>query len=275
MHEYEDIKPKTYKTVLSIAGSDSIGGAGVQADVKTCMAHGVYAMTVITAVTAQNTSGVMCYEAMSEKLVQAQLQAALADVRPDAVKIGMLPNAEIVKIVAGFIKYYNLKNVVLDPVCVSTSGHALANNTVPSAMAKYLFPLVTVVTPNLPEAETFAAGIYTDSEVEKLGEKLMQEYQLNAMLLKGGHLSGNECVDRLYFKNNVYKFSHKRIYTVNTHGTGCSLSSAIASNLALEFDVASAVEKASNWIAEAIEAGSQYKFGHGHGPINHMYNIIR
>jgi hydroxymethylpyrimidine/phosphomethylpyrimidine kinase len=273
MHEFEDLKLKTYKTVLSIAGSDSIGGAGVQADIKTCTAHGVYAMTVITAVTAQNTLGVNCYEPVSEKLFRAQLDAVIADVRPDAIKIGMVPNTQMVKFIADFIKCHDLKNVVLDPVSVSTSGHALSVDSTPHAMAKYLFPLATIVTPNIPEAEFFASEPLSLEHIQRFGKQLMEQYTINSLLLKGGHLLSNDCEDRLFYDDKVYEFKHERVDTVNTHGTGCSLSSAIASNLALGLDIVSAVAQATNWIAAAIAAGADYQFGHGHGPINHMYNI--
>jgi hydroxymethylpyrimidine/phosphomethylpyrimidine kinase len=272
MHKRDDQTLKTYPTVLSIAGSDPIGGAGVQADIKTCTALGVYAMTAITAVTAQNTLGVVGYDAVSKTMLQTQLDAVIADVTPDAVKIGMLPNVDAVLVVADFIKKNNLKNIVLDPVCVSTSGHALTQNTVPHAMAEYLFPIADVITPNIPEAETFSERKF-DTDIKMFGCELAQKYNLKALLLKGGHLDDDCCTDRLFMGDTVRTFEHPRVNTQNTHGTGCSLSSAIASHLALGYDLPTSVSKATTWIANAIQAGAAYKFGHGHGPINHMFNI--
>jgi hydroxymethylpyrimidine/phosphomethylpyrimidine kinase len=274
MHKREEEILKTYHTVLTIAGSDCIGGAGVQADIKTCTALGVYAMAAITAVTAQNTNGVIGYDAVSNDMLQAQLNAIVEDVTPDAIKIGMLPNADSVKIVADFIQKNKLKNIVLDTICVSTSGHSLTSESVPAVMSEYLFPLADVITPNIPEAETFAGKKVDDRDIESFGHELMQKYELNALLLKGGHLLGNECVDRLYVGDAVHTFSHAKIDTVNTHGTGCSLSSAIAANLAKGAALHESVQRATSWIAQAIEQGAQYKFGHGHGPINHLFNII-
>lgn len=276
MHEIEDKKSsKTYHTVLSIAGSDSIGGAGVQADIKTCTAYGVYAMTAITAITAQNTLGVECYNPVDETLLKAQLDAIIADVTPNAVKIGMLPTVQSVNVVADFISEHNIENVVLDPVCVSTSGHSLSTKEVPLAMANRLFPLVTLLTPNVPEAELFWGETINEADAETCGLELIEKFNLNALLLKGGHFSGDTCTDRLFCKNDktVTDFVHKRICSPNTHGTGCTLSSAIASNLALGLNLADAIENATNWICLAIRSGSSYKFGHGNGPINHLFNI--
>jgi hydroxymethylpyrimidine/phosphomethylpyrimidine kinase len=268
MHQIEDLtNRKTYSTVLSIAGSDSIGGAGIQADIKTCTALSVYAMTAITAVTAQNTLGVLTYEPVNQSLLQAQLNAVIADVRPDAVKIGMLPNVQTVNIVADFVAEHHLTNVVLDPVSVSTSGHALALADVPKAMAERLFPLATLVTPNIPEAKIFLDG---DTD----GFAFLKKYKTNAVLIKGGHLDGDVCCDRLFVGGCVHSYDHARVDTANTHGTGCSLSSAIASFLAMGHDLPEAVKRAGDFVAQAIAAGADYSFGHGHGPINHMFNII-
>jgi hydroxymethylpyrimidine/phosphomethylpyrimidine kinase len=272
MHEIEDlVSKKSYRTVLSIAGSDCIGGAGIQADIKTCTSLGVYAMTAITAVTAQNTLGVVTYQPVSPELLRAQLDAVIADVRPDAVKIGMLPTVQIVNIVAEFIRQHHLANVVLDPVCVATSGHSLALDDVPAAMAEQLFPLAAVITPNIPEARMFLRG-----DADRVdGFTLLSMYKLNAVLVKGGHLDGAVCRDCLYMADDMRAFEHVRIDTPNTHGTGCTLSSAIASYLALGCNLAEAVERAGDYEAAAIESGADYKFGHGHGPVNHMFNIVK
>lgn len=270
-------KLKSYKTVLSIAGSDSIGGAGVQADIKTCTALGVYAMTAVTAVTAQNSLGVECYESVSDKLLRAQLNAVISDVTPDAVKIGMLPTTKSVEIVAEFITKHNINNVVLDTICISTSGHPLTLSDVPSAIAEKLFPVATIITPNIPEAQIFLGKDIAESAAEQRGLELVEKYQLNSLLLKGGHFDGKRCIDRLFLSENtkIETFIHDRISTINTHGTGCSLSSAVASYLALGYNLTDSVKNATSWIANAIREGACYKFGHGHGPINHMFNIIK
>lgn len=269
------MEKKKYATVLSIAGSDSIGGAGIQADIKTCTALGVYAMTAITAVTAQNTCGVNYYEPTSERLLRGQLEAILADVHPDAVKIGMLPNTEAVGIVADAIISHRLTNIVLDPVCVATSGDSLAADSVPGAIKRRLLGLSTLVTPNIPEAE-----ILSGIKIEKphdlhLAAQAILESGAKAVLIKGGHLEGKHCIDHLYIRDldAPHLFDSERITTPNTHGTGCTLSSAIASYLAMGKSLEEAVTAAKKYISAAIRAGAAYEFGKGHGPVCHFHTL--
>lgn len=244
--------------MLSIAGSDSIGGAGIQADVKTACAFRVYAMTVITAITAQNTRGVDCWKSTGA-MIKAQLDAVLGDIRPDAVKIGMLPDNEAVDAVADAILRYGLDNVVLDPVCVATSGDQLTRETTLERIKARLFPLSTVVTPNIPEAK----ALFPSGEIKMHGAKYLY--------LKGGHGSGGVCTDTLMNEDGQkWVFESPRIDTVNTHGTGCTLSSAIASLLARGYDVPGACASAHKWLHRAIEEGAIYDIGHGHGPVNHF-----
>lgn len=252
-----------YTTVLSIAGSDSIGGAGIQADIKTIEALGCYAMTVITAVTAQNTRGVKRFEAVSPELLEEQLAAVFDDVVPDGVKVGMLPNASSIEIVGRFLSSRNAKNVVVDPVMVATSGDRLTSNETGDALKKFLFPVATVVTPNLSELKILTEN----SDIAGLLEICP------GLLVKGGHGPGDELTDTLYIgPDKKRQFSHKKIVTDNTHGTGCTLSSAIASFLALGFDLEMTVERGIDWLQIAIEKGSRYKLGEGHGPVEHNFS---
>lgn len=267
---------KQYSTMLTIAGSDSIGGAGIQADIKTCCAMGVYAMSVITAVTAQNTRGVASFAAISRELVRQQLHEVLTDVRPDAVKIGMLPNAECIEEVANALTENKITNIVLDPVMVATSGDRLNDNQTLTieAMTGLLFPIADVVTPNIPEAE-FLTGLTIENEEKRIesAEKIIIKYGAKAVLLKGGHINSGVAEDILVGYGEIRKFVSPIIETVNTHGTGCSLSSAIASGLGLGLNLGDAIKEAKKFIATAIYEGSKYKFGNGHGPINHLYKI--
>lgn len=265
---------KKYQTILTIAGSDPIGGAGIQADIKTATSLGVYAMSVITAVTAQNTTGVKTYEAVSSQLLKDQLSMVLDDVTPDAVKIGMIPTVEAVEIIADLIWRYNLKNIVADPVCVATSGDSLTDCTVPEALAEYLFPKTDLITPNIPETEVFLGCQVSAGNMKKAAEELSFTTGAKAVLVKGGHnINHEKSEDILFYKNSFYTFQTPRIATVNTHGTGCSLSSAIASYVAKGLSLPESVGKAKEWISEAIRNGADYKFGRGHGPINHLFNI--
>lgn len=266
-----------YPTVLVIAGSDSIGGAGIQADIKTCTALGVYAMTAITAVTAQNTCGVRAYEAVTPALIDGQLRAILDDVRPDAVKIGMLPNADAVRIVAETLRSHNLSNVVLDPVCVATSGDRLNDGDSVSALLKtLLMPLADIVTPNIPELELLTGMIVTADTMLTAARALQRQTGCRDVLAKGGHLTGNKAVDIFVTATgDTRTFSHDFVDTVNTHGTGCTLSSAIAATLACGAGPGEAVKAGIEYVSAAICAGAAYKFGHGHGPVNHMHKIMR
>jgi hydroxymethylpyrimidine/phosphomethylpyrimidine kinase len=268
---------KKYSTVLSIAGSDSIGGAGIQADIKTCSALGVYAMTVITAITAQNSSGVRQVSSCSPYLLREQLRAVLDDVKPDAVKIGMIPNHISAEIIAEELQKYNLSNIVLDPLLVATSGDSLSDDGTLSVILKELFSIASVVTPNIPEAATILERkISSVDDMLTATHDIYSRYNPTAVLLKGGHLTNtNTLTDILHYDKTDTKFSTKRINTDNTHGTGCSLSSAIAAYLALGFNITDAVEAANHWLHKAIDAGKDYTFGHGHGPVNHIFKSIQ
>ncbi len=258
------------KTVLTIAGSDSIGGAGMQADIKTIMAHGAYGMTAITAVTAQNTKGVESIEPISSIMLEQQLKAVFEDIFPDAVKIGMICSADQAKIIAEVLQKYTAKNVVVDPVMASTSGKTLAQDTAVKAMEKFLFPLATVVTPNIPEARKLWEGaVETREDREKAAVDLAKKYG-SYVLCKGGHEAGG-ADDLLTDGSNVIWLSGKRIQTTNSHGTGCTLSSAIAANLAKEMEVAVAVKEAKAYITGALAAGLD--IGKGNGPLHHGFAL--
>ena len=248
------------KTVLTIAGSDSIGGAGIQADIKTISANGCYAMSVITAVTAQNTTGVTGIHDIPPEFVLKQLEAVFDDITPDAVKIGMLSNAEIIYVIADFLRKRKAVNVVADTVMVSTSGHRLLAENAVSALTESIFPIACIITPNISEAE-----ILSDMEIKNPD-------QMGNVLIKGGHLE-NTAADLLYADGVNTWFETKKIDNPNTHGTGCTLSSAIASNLAKGMDVKESVKLAKDYVTGAIMDGLD--LGRGRGPLNHMYkNII-
>lgn len=269
---------KRYYTVLIIAGSDSVGGAGIQADIKTCMAHGVYGMTAITAVTAQNTCGVRDFQAVAPRLLEGQLRAVIEDVFPDAVKIGMLPDAESVAMTADIIREYRLGNVVVDPVLVATSGDSLTSADTLSPMRELLMPLATVVTPNIPEASALT-GMPVGSRDDMLAaaRRLSAYCPAGAVLLKGGHglidAEGNIADLFVPHGGDGEFISHQFIPSDNTHGTGCTLSSAIASGLAKGLTVAEACVNAVEWLGEAIRYGADRPIGHGHGPVNHLWAL--
>jgi len=268
-----------YNTVLIIAGSDRIGGADIQADIKTCTAHGVYAMTAITAVTAQNTCGVNSFEPVGGRLLRGQLDAVLSDVTPDAVKVGMLPDSDSVNIVAEAIEHYGLTHVVVDPVIVSTSGDHLSSSGALEAMKERLFPLAEIITPNIPEAIAISGmEIATEEDCINVADCIIRQCGCNSVLVKGGHAQGVMLTDFLVNAANddsgILRFTNPRIDTVNTHGTGCTLSSAIASNLSRGMELAEACSEAIGWLHSAIENGAGYSLGHGKGPVNHMFRII-
>lgn len=264
---------KHYTTMLTIAGSDPSGGAGIQADIKTATALGVYAMSVITAVTAQNTTGVAGFEAVSPAMLEAQLRCVLSDVRPDAVKIGMIPSAEHVAIIAALLREYEVGNVVLDPVLVATSGDSLSDGGTVAALLSELAPLAAVITPNLPEIEVLTGEKpASPAEMGRLAGKLRESTGAGAVLLKGGHISGDaDIIDVYADAENTDFIMHSRINTPNTHGTGCTLSSAIASNLAKGYDLDESVERAKEYISGALAA--MLDLGHGSGPMNHMFAL--
>ncbi len=258
------------KVVLSIAGSDSSGGAGIQADLKTMTAHGVYGMTAITAMTAQNTTGVLQIEEVSTKFLEKQIDACLVDIPADAVKIGMLPSAEQVRVVARKLKEYGAKNIVVDPVMVATSGSRLMRNYTERVMADLLFPIATVITPNIPEAEVLLDTRIADKKaMEKAAKELGRDYGCG-VLIKGGHSVADAC-DVLYDRGKITWFEGEKIDSENTHGTGCTLSSAIASNLALGYSLKDSIQKSKDYITAAIGAG--LNLGRGSGPLNHMVGI--
>ncbi len=263
---------KSYPTCLTIAGSDSCGGAGIQADLKTMSALGVYGMSVITAITAQNTRGVDALEAVSSSMVKAQLESVFSDIRCDAVKIGMLFSPQIIDVILEILDKYSPRHVVLDPVMVSTSGHALARETMCDALKNRLCNRVSLITPNIPEAEKLCGmSIDTFSDMMVAGEVLMQA-GCGAVLIKGGHLSGEMVSDVLFQKSCQPEiFTHPMVDTRNTHGTGCSLSSAIASYLALGRDMHEAVSLANEYVYNGLKFGADVIVGDGHGPINHFF----
>ena len=259
------------KTVLTIAGSDCSGGAGIQADLKTMTAHGVYGMSVITALTAQNTMGVQGILSIPGEFVAKQIDSVFSDIRPDAVKIGMMSNVEIIEVVAERLKHYEFTNIVLDPVMVSTSRHRLLEPSAEEALIRILLPMARILTPNLPEAMVLAhRDDITNCEEMLEAAKVIATETGAAILVKGGHLT--DCADDLlYDHGNVYWYSAPRIDTDNTHGTGCTLSSAIASGLALGLDLNKAVAQAKEYITGALR--NDPHLGHGNGPLNHCYRI--
>lgn len=265
--------PSPYRTALVIAGSDPIAGAGIQADLKSCLAFGVYATTVITAVTAQNTLGVKTFQAVPPSLLEAQLEAVLEDVPPQAVKIGMIPDAESVRIIAEALKRYDAPHIVVDPVLVATSGDSLTGGDTREALINRLFPLAEVVTPNLHEAEALSGQPVSSPALIKEAARTIISGGCRSVLIKGGHGEGDTLTDTLFIRDSEpVSISHPRIDSPNTHGTGCSLSSAIAANLALGHPLQDAVRRADLWLEGAIATGAHRSLGKGHGPVNHLYN---
>jgi hydroxymethylpyrimidine/phosphomethylpyrimidine kinase len=260
-----------YPRVLSIAGSDSGGGAGIQADLKTFSALGCYGMTAITAITAQNTLGVTAIHGVPGDVLKAQLQAVIEDIGVDAVKIGMLASPEVVRTVAWAIDRYQLRQIVLDPVMVATSGDVLVGQDTVKVLVQELFPRATVITPNLDEAALLLGRPITGvHELDAAAHELLR-LGAPAALLKGGHLAGDTVVDVLVQQagGESLRLQSQRIDSRNVHGTGCTLSSAIAAHLALGQGLVDAVQRARAYILEAIAAGAQVRTGSGHGPLNH------
>ena len=258
------------KTALTIAGSDSSGGAGIQADIKTMTAHGVYAMSAVTALTAQNTTGVKSIFEVPPAFLADQLDCVFTDIPPDAVKIGMVSNKELIETIAEKLSEYGAKNIVLDPVMVATSGASLSSESAVTALKERLLPNCTVVTPNLFEAEILSGlKIRSKIDMEQAAQVILGAYGC-AVLLKGGH-SGSDADDLLYQHSGPTWFHAGRIETKNTHGTGCTLSSAICSNLAKGFDLNTSVKKAKRYITGALEANLD--LGIGSGPLNHAFAI--
>ncbi|MBE7366909.1 bifunctional hydroxymethylpyrimidine kinase/phosphomethylpyrimidine kinase [Ramlibacter pallidus] len=259
-----------YPRVLSIAGSDSGGGAGIQADLKTIAALGCYGMTAITALTAQNTLGVRSIHAVPHAILTDQIDAVVEDIGVDAVKIGMLHSADTVGTVAGALRRHGLRQVVLDPVMIATSGAVLIDEQAIDVLVRELFPLAVVVTPNLDEAALLAGRpLHSEADMEAAARHLL-ERGARAVLLKGGHLAGDIVSDLLLGSDGVAHWMRApRIASPNTHGTGCTLSSAIASHLALGAELAQAVERAREYVRGALAAGANVRTGAGSGPLNH------
>ena len=262
------LKGTKMKTALSIAGSDCSGGAGIQADIKTMTMNGVYAMSAITALTAQNTTGVRAILESTPDFLKQQIDAVFEDIYPDAVKIGMVASSELIHVIAERLRYYDAKNVVLDPVMVATSGSALMKNDAVQTLVEELLPVAALVTPNIPEAQVFSGlTIETKEDMIAAAKQIGDKYQC-AVLLKGGH-SINNANDLLYANGEMIWFEGKRINNPNTHGTGCTLSSAIASNLAKGFTLAESVQEAKAYISGALAA--MLDLGKGSGPMNHAF----
>ena len=258
------------KTALTIAGSDSSGGAGIQADLKTMTANGVYAMSAITALTAQNTTGVQGIFEVTPEFLKQQIDSVFTDIRPDAVKIGMVSSAGLIQAIAEKMKEYKAENIVVDPVMVATSGAKLISDDAIGTLKECLFPLATVLTPNIPEAKVLSdMDITTAEEMIDAAKKISETYHC-AVLLKGGHQL-NDANDLLSRDGGYRWFNGKRIDNPNTHGTGCTLSSAIASNLAKGYDLDTAVEQAKAYISGALAA--MLDLGAGSGPMNHAFEF--
>lgn len=258
------------KAALSIAGSDSSGGAGIQADIKTMTMNGVYAMSVITAVTAQNTTGVRAVRELPPAFLRQQIDAVFEDIFPDAVKIGMVSSSELIREIAGRLKYYKAKNVVIDPVMVSTSGFSLMKNNAVQTLINELLPAADLVTPNIPEAQLLSGLMIENKESMITAAKRIGDVCGCAVLLKGGHRV-NDANDLLYADGDYHWFEGRRIDNPNTHGTGCTLSSAIASNLAKGFELTESVKRAKEYISGALSA--MLDLGQGAGPMNHAFDL--
>ena len=258
------------KTALTIAGSDSCGGAGIQADIKTMTVNGVYAMSAVTALTAQNTTGVTSIMEATPEFLGDQLDAIFTDIFPDAVKIGMVSSKELIRVIAEKLKQYGAEQIVLDPVMVATSGAKLISDDAVEALKSELIPLASVITPNIPEAEVLSGMKITSPEaMEAAAEKIYREFGC-AVLMKGGHQQ-NDANDYLYGDEGGTWFYGKRIDNPNTHGTGCTLSSAIAANLAKGLCLSEAVDRAKTYLSGALAA--MLDLGKGSGPMNHAFAI--
>lgn len=258
------------KTALSIAGSDSCGGAGIQADIKTMTMNGVYAMSAITALTAQNTTGVSAISEVTPLFLEQQINAVFEDIRPDAVKIGMVSSAALIQTIAERLQFYKAENIVVDPVMVATSGARLINEDAITTLKKELLPIAAVITPNIPEAEVLAEiPVRSEEDMISAAKKISEQYGC-AVLCKGGH-NLNDANDLLYVNGSFRWFKGRRIDNPNTHGTGCTLSSAIAANLAKGFELTTSVERAKEYISGAL--ADMLDLGKGSGPMNHAFDL--
>lgn len=256
---------------LTIAGSDSSGGAGIQADLKTMTVHGVYGMSAITALTAQNTTGVTGIMEVSPEFLEEQIDCIFTDIEPDAVKIGMVSSDELIRSIAKKLEQYSAKNVVVDPVMVATSGSRLITEDAISVLKERLFPLADLLTPNIPEAEVIAGFVIKSKEDMVRAAKIIYNQYNCPVLCKGGHF-GDDADDLLY-DGEIYWLTGERFDNPNTHGTGCTLSSAIASNLAKGYSMLEAVKLGKTYVANAI--ADNMNLGEGRGPLNHMWKMMQ
>ncbi|MBP5402007.1 MAG: bifunctional hydroxymethylpyrimidine kinase/phosphomethylpyrimidine kinase [Treponema sp.] len=256
------------KVAMTIAGSDSSGGAGIQADIKTMTANGVYAMSAITALTAQNTTGVQGIMGVDADFLKQQIDSCITDIRPDSVKIGMVAQSEIIKVIAERLRFYEIKNIVVDPVMVATSGAKLIDDEAIETLKTELLPIATVCTPNIPEAEILSGMKIESADDMVTAAKAVSEKFSCSVLCKGGH-NLNDANDLLYSAGSYKWFNGKRIDNPNTHGTGCTLSSAIAANLAKGFSLEESVKSAKDYISGALAA--MLDLGKGSGPMNHAF----
>ena len=267
---------KKYPIVLTIAGSDSVGGAGIQADIKAISATGSYAASAITAITVQNTVGVSAVHPVPIDIITGQIKAVVSDIGVDAVKIGMLNSPEVVRAVAGSLRELGITNVVLDPVMVATSGDRLLEESAIEVLRSELLPMARVITPNIPEAEILCGRrISSGAQLPEIARELSLGGRMS-VLMKAGHLEGEDQLTDIFYNAESGQFlplRSLRVHTPNTHGTGCTLSSALASFLAQGLDLDSAAAAAHKYLAEAIIDGSRYDIGHGHGPVNHFYKL--
>lgn len=258
------------KKVLTIAGSDCSGGAGIQADIKTITAHKMYAMSAITALTAQNTTGVYGIEEVTPEFVGQQIDCIFNDIRPDAVKIGMVSSSKIIEVIVEKLIQYQPENIVIDPVMVATSGSKLLCDEAMNTLISKLIPLATIITPNIPEAEVLCGFQIKNEEDMMKAAKEISKTLKGAVLVKGGHLV-NDAIDLLYENESIHWFKSERINNPNTHGTGCTLSSAIACNLAAGTSLAESIENAKLYLTGALRSGLD--LGKGSGPLDHTYNL--
>lgn len=264
-----------YQRVLTIAGSDSGGGAGIQADIKSISANGCYAASAITAITAQNTLGVTAVQGLPIALIEKQIDAVLSDIGADCIKIGMLHSGEVVRAVAGMLQKYHFTNIVLDPVMVAKSGDKLIEDEAIEVVKSILMPMARVITPNIPEAEILLGeSIGGQDDMPLAAQRLGKKYGVS-VLLKAGHMTEDTLIDIFYNHetDETLAINSKRIHTKNVHGTGCTLSSAFAAKLAKGLSLNEAARAALRYINEAIVAGAEYEIGHGHGPAYHFYNL--
>lgn len=261
-----------YIATVTIAGSDSCGGAGIQADIKAMSALGCYAASVITAVTVQNTMGVSAVHAVPPEIVAGQIRAVMDDIRPQAVKVGMVNDINTIKTIADTLAEYDIEHLVVDPVMVATSGARLMQDDAVGVFTERLMPLATLLTPNVPEAEVLSGISINDKSSMDNAARIIQDKGCQSLLIKGGHIEGRK-IDRLYTSmGREREYEAANVATRNTHGTGCTLSSAITSYLAMGYAIGEAIAAAKEWLTGALIAGANVEIGSGHGPVNHFYN---